>query len=76
MTEAEFVAGAQQLLHSPFWQQLERTMRDRAVARFEASAAADDETRREAHMQLMALKNIRRECENRIAKYEHDRKAP
>lgn len=75
MSEAEFVAGAQQLINSPFWTELEKQMRAKSLARFEASNDDDDATRREAHAQLTALKSIRRECENRISKFEHDRKA-
>ena len=75
MTEAEFVAGAQQLINSPFWAELEKQMRAKALARFEASTENDDPTRREAHAQITAIKSIRRECENRISKFEHDRKA-
>jgi hypothetical protein len=47
MNEREFVAGAQQLLRSDVWVEIERTMRERAIARFESSSAADDEARRE-----------------------------
>ena len=76
MNEREFVAGAQQLLRSDVWVEIERTMRERAIARFESSSAADDEARREAYHAITAIKAIRRELENRIAKLEHDDKAP
>ena len=54
---------------------LEKQMRAKALARFEASTEDDDQTRREAHAQITAIKSIRRECENRVSKFEHDRKA-
>tara|TARA_Y100000114_G_scaffold28214_1_gene23908 strand:- start:3563 stop:3787 length:225 start_codon:yes stop_codon:yes gene_type:complete len=74
MDEREFVTGAQDLLHSEFFAELERHLRQRSIAKFEASAADDELTRNEAYHELGALRSIRRELENRIAKFKHESK--
>lgn len=71
MDESEFVAGAQQLLNSAFFSELEKQLRARSFAKFEHSEAGDSAQRDEAHAELAGLRAVRRECENRISKFKH-----
>lgn len=76
MTEREFIAAAKTLLADPFWLQLEATMRDEAITKFESSEPNDDATRREAFYEAAAFKRIRRKLENRIAKFDYEPTTP
>lgn len=75
MQESEFVAGAQQMLHSEFFKELERQLRARAFNKFEHSGPDETNEREAAYAELGGLRSIRRELENRISKFRHAEKS-